>query len=110
MGSVRIMSIKEARKYNIDPEIIFEKLKKLVKDAGFKVKIVDETNKQLKFFTPMTLWSWGHIVEVTVNREEDGGSQVYVKAQPKAWVAILEYINTKRTVRRIFETLGKDIK
>nr|MDO8080359.1 hypothetical protein [Candidatus Freyarchaeota archaeon] len=104
------MSIKEARNYNTDPETTFEKLKKLAKDAGFKVKIVDETNKRLKFSTPMTLWSGGHFIEVTVNREQDGGTQVHVKAQPKAWIKILEYINTKRTVRRIFETLEKNIK
>ena len=70
---------------------------------------MDETNKQLKFYTGTSLWSCGHTVEVTVKREEDRESQVYVKAQAKAWVKILEYINTKRTVRRIFETLEKDI-
>ncbi|WXG41539.1 MAG: hypothetical protein WED07_12365 [Candidatus Freyarchaeum deiterrae] len=107
---MKIVSIKEARNYKTHPEIIFEKLKKIVKDAGFKVKIVNETNKRLKFSTPMTHWSWGHLIEVTVNREEDGGSQVYVKSKPKLWTNIAAYGRTKRNVRRIFEILEKDIK
>ena len=75
----------EARKYSEDADVIFEKLKKLGRKAGFQIDRIDETNKRLNLSTGISLLSYGENVEVIVNREKDGGSKVFVSSKPKVF-------------------------
>ena len=97
----------EARKYSEDADIIFEKLKKLSREAGFQTDRIDETNRRLFLSTGLSLLSYGENVEVIVNREREGGSKVFVSSKPKVFFNITA--NTKRNVQRIFEALEKEI-
>lgn len=97
----------ETRKYSEDADIIFEKLKKIGREAGFNIDRVDETNKRLNLSTGPSLLSYGESVEVIVNREKEGGSKVFVSSKPKVFFNITA--NTKRNVERVFEALEKEI-
>lgn len=99
----------ETRKYSEDADVIFEKLKKLIRKSGFQMDKVDETNRRLILSTGVSLLSYGESVEVIVNREKDG-SVVYVNSKPKAWFNITAQPNTKRNVQCVFEILEKDVK
>jgi len=96
----------ETRKYSEDADVIFEKLKKLVREAGFQIDKVDETNKRLFLSTGVSLLSYGENVEVIVNREKEG-SKVFVSSSPKVFFNITA--NTKRNVERVFKSLEKEI-
>jgi len=96
----------ETRKYSEDADVIFEKLKKLSRKAGFQIDRIEETNRRLNLSTGMSLLSYGENVEVIVNREKDG-SKVFVSSKPKMFFNITA--NTKRNVRRVFEALEKEV-
>jgi len=97
----------ETRKYSKDADVLFEKLKKLSRKAGFQIDRIDETNKRLNLSTGMSLLSYGENVEVIVNRERDGGSKVFVSSKPKVFFNITA--NPKRNVQKVFEALEKEI-
>ena len=96
----------ETRKYSEDADVIFEKLKKLSRRAGFQIDRIDETNRRLKLSTGMSLLSYGENVEVIVNREK-GGSKAFVSSKPKVFFNITA--NPKRNVQKVFEALEKEI-
>jgi len=97
----------EKRKYSEDADVIYDKLKKLVRKAGFQIDRMDETNKRLNLSTGMSLLSYGENVEVIVNRERDGSSKVSVSSKPKMFFNITA--NTKRNVQKIFEFLEREV-
>jgi hypothetical protein len=95
----------ETRKYSVDADIIFEKLKKAVEKAGFQIDRVDETNRRLILSTGISLLSYGEDVEIIVSREKDNISKVFVSSKPKVWFNITALPNAKRNVQRVFELL-----
>lgn len=97
----------ETREYSEDADVIFKKLKKLSRKAGFQIDRIDETNRRLNLSTGLSLLSYGENVEVIVNREMDGSSKVFVSSKPKMFFNITA--NTRRNVQRIFEVLEKEI-
>jgi hypothetical protein len=99
----------EIRKYSIDADIIFEKLKKVVEKARFQIDRVDETNRRLILSTGISLLSYGEDVEIIVSREKDNTSKVFVSSKPKVWFNITAFPNAKRNVQRIFELLESEI-
>lgn len=99
--------VEETRKYETDPETIFERLKKRSRETEFNVDKIDEDNGRLMLSTGISLLSYGEKVEVIVSREKEGGSWVYVSSTPKAWFNITAEGNTKRNIQRIFDILEK---
>ena len=97
----------ETRKYSEDADVLFEKLKKLSRKAGFQIDRIDETNKRLNLSTGMSPLSFGENVEVIVNRERDGSSKVFVSSKPKVFFNITA--NPNRNVRRVIEALEKEV-
>jgi len=96
----------EVRRYSEDADVIFEKLKRVSKKAGFEIDRIDEPNRRLNLSTGLSLLSYGENVEVIVNREKEGGSKVYVSSSPKVFFNITA--NTKRNVQRVFEALEEE--
>jgi len=95
----------ETRKYDIEPQIIFQKLKKISSDTGFTLDSVEEITQRLKLSTGISLFSYGENIEISVNREPDGGSQVYINSKPKIWFNVTAEGNNERNVKQIFEII-----
>ena len=101
--------MEEVRKYSINADSMFEKLKKLSETLGFQVDKIDETNRRLMLSTGLSLFSYGETVEVIVNQEKEG-SRVYVRSEPKVWFNITAQGNVKRNVEHIFKMLEEAVK
>ncbi|MHA1410503.1 MAG: hypothetical protein ACTSQY_09415 [Candidatus Odinarchaeia archaeon] len=95
----------EVRKYKVEPQIIFQYLKKITSDSGFSLDSVAEITQRLNLSTGLSLFSYGENVEISVDREPDGGSRVYVNSKPKVWFNITADGNNRRNVQRIFEII-----
>lgn len=95
----------ETRKYSEDADVIFKKLKRISREAGFQIDRIDETNRRLFLSTGLSLFSYGENVEIIVSREREG-SKVFVSSKPKVFFNITA--NTRRNVQRVFEALEKE--
>ena len=68
--------LRSEKSYDIDKELMFEKVKEVIKDSSFRLKGADEKTFEILATTRITFRSWGENVYI---RFEDVGNQTVMK-------------------------------
>lgn len=104
------MSDKEATNfYPFDVNTVIDKLIEICKsERKFRIQRIDNTNRRIILKTGMSLFSYGEIIEVIVN-PQNNGSLVYISSKPKAWFNITADKKISLNINYIFETLDRSL-
>jgi hypothetical protein len=89
-----------------DPDIVFDKLVKIVTATGCQIKKTDRRTHTLEVSVPMSWHSYGENITFTIERTEKGASYVSVDARRKVRTNLFSHPD--QTAKRIVGYLEQD--
>jgi len=95
-----------SRKYNMNADDMFEKIKEACNRLGLPIVKEDATIRRLQISTGWTAFSWGETMDIIVSQQKDG-SIVSVDSRPKVWFNLPASGRAESNAKALFEELEK---
>jgi hypothetical protein len=99
----------DRRFFPVPPEVVYGALLAAIRDVGFGLKSKDDFSKAVRVSTPMSGWSWGAVLSLSV-MPESGGASIRVSGGAKLKTNITAHGSEAKKIAKLLDAVSTRVR